>query len=112
MKELKNNLDLELSTVPVHELQNTFSRESFYEILDNHPMQIALDALSMIGKYKEITLFAKGKSISNAVTVANILTYSLLKGKCSVQKVKVDSEPILEMGSLQSTIEIILKKYP
>jgi DNA-binding protein len=112
MKELKNNRELELSTAPVHKPQKTFSQESAFEILDNPPMQIALDTLSMMGQYKEISLFAKGKSISNAVTVANILTYSLLKGKCSVQKVKVDSEPILEMGSLLSTIEINLKNYP
>ncbi len=86
------------------------SNNSVFEIHNDPAMQSALDALSIIGKYKEITLRAKGNSIPNAVTVANIITESILKGNSKIHKIKVDSEPIQELGRMLSNIEIILRK--
>ena len=85
-------------------------KDSIFEIYDDPVMQTAIDALSILGKHKEITLRARGKSISNAVTVALIINESLLKGNSKIHKITVGSEPIQELGESFSTIEIILKK--
>ena len=85
-------------------------KDSILEIYDDPVMQTAIDALSILGKHKEITLRARGKSISNAVTVALIINESLLKGNSKIHKITVGSEPIQELGEIFSTIEIILKK--
>jgi len=91
-------------------LEEITSNNSVFEIHNEPAMQSALDALSIIGKYKEITLRAKGNSIPNAVTVANIITETILKGNSKIHKVKVGSEPIQELGRMLSNIEIILRK--
>ena len=90
--------------------QTDKSKESIIEIRNDPVMQSALDALEIIGKYKEITIRAKGNSIPNAVAVANILKDNMLKDKSEIQKITVDSEPIQEMGRTLSNIEIVLKK--
>lgn len=80
-----------------------------FEIHHEPAMGKALDLVSPLCENNQITLNAKGDSIPKAITVANIITGSLLKGKSAVHKVTVDSNPIEKMGSLQSTIKIILK---
>lgn len=84
-------------------------KDTIFEIRKEPAMQLALDLISPLGENKEITLRGKGNSIANAITVANIITTSLLKGKSKIHKTTVDSDPIREMGGLQSTIEIVLK---
>ena len=90
--------------------QTDKSGESIIEIHNDPVMQSALDALAIVGKYKEITIKAKGNSIPNAVAVANILKDNMLKGTSKIEKITVDSEPIEMMGRTQSNIEIIIKK--
>ncbi|MGD8638479.1 MAG: ribonuclease P subunit p25 family protein [Nitrosopumilaceae archaeon] len=90
--------------------EQTKESETVFEIHNDPVMQSALDALSIIGKYKEITIKARGNSIPNAVAVANILTENMLKGNSKIKKILVDSEPIHEMGRTQSNIEIIIQK--
>jgi len=90
--------------------QTKISIDSVIDIHNDPIMQSALDALSILGKYKEITIRAKGNSIPNAVAVANIITENMLKGNSKIHKITVDSEPIQELGRALSNIEIILKK--
>ena len=90
--------------------EQTKESNNIFEIHNDPVMQSALDALAIIGKYKEITIKARGNSIPNAVAVANILTENMLKGNSKIKKISVDSEPIQEMGRTQSNIEIIIQK--
>ena len=91
--------------------EQTKESNNVIEIHNDPVMQSALDALSVIGKYKEIKIRARGNSIPNAVAVANILTDNMLKGNSKILKIAVDSEPIQEMGRTQSNIEIIIQKF-
>ena len=91
--------------------EQTNESNNVFEIHNDPVMQSALDALSVIGKYKEIKIRARGNSIPNAVAVANILTDNMLKGNSKIAKIAVDSEPIQEMGRTQSNIEIIIQKF-
>lgn len=86
------------------------SNDSVIVIYDDPVMQSALDAISVLGKYGEITIRSKGNSIPNAVAVANIITENIMKGNSKIHKITVDSEPIHELGRTLSNIEIILKK--
>lgn len=90
--------------------QIEISAESVITIHNDPVMQSALDAISIFGKHKEITIRARGDSIPNAVAVANIITENILKGTSKIQKITVDSEPIHELGRTLSSIQIILKK--
>ena len=90
--------------------EQTKESKTVFEIHNDPVMQSALDALSILGKYKEIKIRARGNSIPNAVAVANILTENMLKGNSKINKISVDSEPIQEMGRTQSNIEIIIQK--
>ena len=82
-----------------------------FEIRDEPVMELVLDAISILGKNKEITILAKGKFIATAVTVALIITEKMMNKNSKIVKIKVDSEPIFEMGGIQSTIEIVLRKF-
>ena len=89
-------------------VENNLSKYT-YEIHKEPPMAKALDLVSPLCENQKIILKAKGSAISQAVTVANIITNNLLKGKSEIYQTTVDSDPIVEMGGLQSTIQIILK---
>jgi DNA-binding protein Alba len=80
-------------------------------VVNNMPvMESVLDALSIIGKHKEITIRASGSLISNAVTISLIITEKMLKGNSKIHQIAVDSEPIQDLGESLSTIEIVLRK--
>jgi DNA-binding protein len=87
------------------------SEDSVIVIHSDPVMQSALDAISVLAKYGEITIRSKGNSIPNAVAVANIITENILKGNSKIYKISVDSEPIQELGRTLSNIEIIIKKF-
>ena len=108
--KISNIAALRTETKENDQRQTISAEDSVFEIHNDPVMESALDVLSIIGKYKEITLRAKGNSIPNAVSVANIITKSILKGNSKIHKIKVDSEPIQELGQIQSNIEIILRK--
>jgi len=79
--------------------------------IGNDPvMLLAVDILSVLGSKKQVILRAKGNSIPNAVAIANIITENLLKGNSKIQKITVDTESAAGIGSMTSTIEIILNK--
>ena len=89
--------------------QKQILTETIFEIGKEPNFVKALELAYPLAKSGEITLKAKGEFIPNAITVANILTQRILKDKCKVHKVTVDSEPIVSMGSFNSVIEIVLK---
>ena len=73
-------------------------------------MQSALDVLPLLGKRSTVVLRAKGSSIPNAVAVANIITERMLSGNSRVQKITLDTDEAPGIGSMLSTIEIVLHK--
>jgi DNA-binding protein len=109
--EIHSTFEKSLATKEENTLEQTKTTdESVFEVHDDPVMESALDALAIIGKHKEITIRARGKSIPNAVAVALIVTESMLKGNSKIHKISVDSEPIQELGRAISNIQIILRK--
>ena len=90
--------------------QTNKSEETIINIGNDPVMLLAVDVLSALGSRKQVTLRAKGNSIPNAVAIANIITEKMLKGNSKVQKITVDTESAAGIGSMTSTIEIILNK--
>ncbi len=79
--------------------------------IGNDPvMESAIDVLSVLGSKKKVIIRAKGNAIPNAVAVANIITEKMLKGNSKVEKITVDTDAAAGIGSMTSTVEIILNK--
>jgi len=90
--------------------QTKKSDETIINIGNDPVMLLAVDILSVLGSKNQVTLRAKGNSIPNAVAIANIITEKMLKGNSKVQKITVDTVAAAGIGSMTSTIEIILNK--
>ena len=58
----------------------------------------------------KISLKSRGNSIPNAVAVANIITEKMLVGVAKIEKINLDTVAEAGIGSMTSTIEIIIKK--
>jgi len=99
-----NNQNLTSSVSDTHDDSAVFT-------IRNEPVMLeAVNVMSFLAKTKKAILRAKGDSIPNAVAVANIITEKFLKGNSKIQKISVDSEAIIEVGKILSTIEIVLLK--
>ena len=85
-------------------------RKYVFDVYNDPVMKIAIDVLERLGSLSRITLRAKGRSIPNAVAIANIITEKMMKGTSIIEKIKVDSENTKEMGRMLSIIEITLVK--
>lgn len=79
-------------------------------VRDRYAKVNAVHAIEKIGAHGAVILRARGLLISDAVNVANILTYNMLRGTSSVERVTVDSIDDEYTGRLVSTIEIVVKK--
>ena len=90
--------------------QTDKSDDAIINIGNDPVMLLAIDVLSVLGKKNRVILRAKGNSIPNAVAVANIITEKMLKGNSKVGKITVDTEAAAGIGSMTSTVEIILNK--
>ncbi len=91
--------------------EQTGKSENATVTIGNDPvMQSAVDILSILGDKNRVILKAKGNSIPNAVAVANIVTEKMLKGNSKVEKITLDTVSAASIGSMTSTIEIILNK--
>ena len=85
-----------------------FTVEKF--LIDDKPVMIsAMDVLQVLNQINKITIIGKGESCPATVSVANIITQNILKGRSKTDKIFVDSE-ILDDGRLISTIEILISK--
>ncbi len=101
---------MEESNEPYGQEQTKKSEETIINIGNDPVMLLAVDVLSALGSRNQVILRAKGNSIPNAVAVANIITEKMLKGNSKVEKITVDTESAAGIGSMTSTIEIILNK--
>ena len=81
-----------------------------FDVYNDPVMKIAIDVLEKLGNLSRLTLRAKGRSIPNAVAIANIITEKMMRGNSAIEKIIVDSEDTKEMGRMLSTIEITLVK--
>ena len=81
-----------------------------FDVYNDPVMKIAIDVLEKLGNLNRLTLRAKGRSIPNAVAIANIITEKMMRGNSAIEKIIVDSENTREMGRMLSTIEITLVK--
>ncbi len=90
--------------------QTKKSDDAIINIGNDPVMLLAVDVLSVLGSKNQVILKAKGNSIPNAVAVANIITEKMMKGNSKVKKITVDTESAAGIGSMTSTVEIILNK--
>ena len=87
---------------------NNYAVEKF--LITNRPVMVsAMDVLQLLNKNNKITIRGVGESCPATVSVANIITQNILKGKTKTDKILVDSD-VLDDGRLISTIEIIITK--
>jgi len=105
LREEGNNQNVTSSISDTH-----YDDSSVFTIRNEPVMLEAINVISLLAKTKKAILRAKGDSIPNAVAVANIITEKILKGNSKIQKISVDSEAIIEVGKILSTIEIVLLK--
>ena len=97
-------------TEPYGQEQTGKSENPIFDIGNEPVMQSAIDVLSILGSTSQVILKARGNSIPNAVAVANIITEKMLKGNSKIQKITLDTVDAAGIGSMTSTIEIILNK--
>ena len=101
---------MEETNEPYGQEQTEKSENTIINIGNDPVMQSSIDVLSVLGNKNQVILKAKGNSIPNAVAVANIITEKMLKGNSKIQKITLDTEAAAGIGSMTSTVEIILKK--
>ncbi|MBT8172820.1 MAG: DNA-binding protein [Nitrosopumilus sp.] len=101
---------MEETTEPYGQEQTEKSDGTIINIGNDPVMQSAIDVLSTLGSKHQVILKSKGNSIPNAVAVANIITEKMLKGNSKIQKIILDTAEAPGIGSMTSTIEIILNK--
>ncbi len=70
----------------------------------------AMDAISALSKTGTVTLRSKGRNIPIAVTVANMVTYEIMKNESRVRKILLDTTDEPGIGRMISTVEIQLEK--
>ncbi len=90
--------------------QTDKSEDAIINIGYDPVMQTAIDVLSVLGDKNKVILRARGNSIPNAVAVANIITEKMLSGNSKIQKITLDTVEAAGIGSMTSTVEIILNK--
>ena len=95
---------------PYGQEQTEKSEDAIIKIGNDPVMQTALDVLSILGNKGKVILKARGNSIPNAVAVANIITEKMMKGNSKTEKIILDTEAAAGIGSMTSTVEIILNK--
>jgi len=91
--------------------QTNKSEDTIINIGNDPVMQIAIDVLSMLRNKNKVILRARSNSIPNAVAVANIITEKMLIGNSKIQKITLDTVAAAGIGSMTSTVEIILVKF-
>jgi len=101
---------MEETTKPYGQEQTEKSDDTIVNIGNDPVMQSAIDVLSILGKKHQVILKSRGNSIPNAVAVANIITEKMLKGNSKIHKIILDTVAAPGIGSMTSTIEIILNK--
>jgi DNA-binding protein len=78
-------------------------------ITDEPVMKLASDVAQILNKIGKITIKGKSDFCPSAVSVANIITQTILRDSSKTEKISVSSE-LTDDGRLISTIEIIITK--
>ena len=95
----------------MEEINEPTGQEQTIVNIGNDPVMLtAVDVVSKLMIQNKINLKARGSYIPNAVAVANIITEKMLVGRTVVEKIKLDTVEEAGIGSMTSTIEIIIKK--
>ena len=96
----------------MEELNEPKGQEQTEINIGNDPVMLtAVDVVSKLMNQDKVILKARGNSIPNAVAVANIITEKMLVGSTKVEKIKLDTLEEAGIGSMTSTVQIIIKKY-
>jgi DNA-binding protein len=79
--------------------------------IGNEPVMLtAVEVVSKLINKNQVILKARGNSIPNAVSVANIITENMMKGNSKVEKINLDTVAEAGIGNMTSTVEIIINK--
>jgi len=79
--------------------------------IGNEPVMLtAVEVVSKLINKNQVILKARGNSIPNAVSVANIITEKMMKGNSKVEKINLDTVAEAGIGNMTSTVEIIINK--
>ncbi len=92
---------------------NTFqpkiSKNNIFELSRKPTMPFVLELIARLREKKEITLKARGNSIANALSVANLLTNNHIENPYKTQQATIDLDPNNKMSSSESAHEMIIK---
>jgi DNA-binding protein len=79
--------------------------------IGNEPVMLtAVEVVSKLINKNQVILKARGNSIPNAVSVANIITENMMKDNSKVVKINLDTVAEAGIGNMISTVEIIINK--
>ena len=79
--------------------------------IGNEPVMLtAVEVVSQLISKNQVILKARGNSIPNAVSVANIITEKMMKDNSKVEKINLDTVAEEGIGNITSTVEIIINK--
>ena len=79
--------------------------------IGNEPVMLAaVEVVSQLISKNQVILKARGNSIPNAVSVANIITEKMMKDNSKVEKINIDTVAEAGIGNMTSTVEIIINK--
>ena len=79
--------------------------------IGNEPVMLtAVDVVSKLINQNKVILKARGNAIPSAVAVANIVTEKMLEGSTKIEKINLDTVEEAGIGSMTSTVEIIIQK--
>ena len=75
----------------------------------------SMSVMTLFQNHDEVILKARGRAISHAVDVAEVVRKRFMAGKCDIKEIKTDTETVVTREgkpSNISAIEIILMKLP
>jgi DNA-binding protein len=79
--------------------------------IGNEPVMLtAVEVVSKLINKNQVILKARGNSIPNAVSVANIITEKMMKGNSKIEKINLDTVAEAGIGNMTSTVEIVINK--
>jgi len=95
----------------MEEVNEPKGQEQTIITIGNEPVMLtAVEVVSLLINKNQVILKARGNSIPNAVSVANIITEKMMKDNSKVEKINLDTVAEAGIGDMTSTVEIIINK--
>jgi len=95
----------------MEEVNEPKGQEQTIITIGNEPVMLtAVEVVSQLINKNQVILKARGNSIPNAVSVANIITEKMMKDNSKVEKINLDTVAEAGIGDMTSTVEIIINK--